>query len=235
MEIPIPKPRGINTTSTRTFVNERLQCPADAKVVIHKALDAWDRISTSGKAVPADLQLVIDATLHRLAGVWYIGNDLLGNLAGRFPEAQEAVREIMRTAKAAQRWHTIQGFDSCADRAFVREILEQALNDRAASVRYRAAEKAEVLRIVELVPSITERRSIERNARVQWALDCFGALLSRGYFLDTRKQPATLWVRYGPAIRFVTLEQDAVHADQIADRAGREQREMASHPAYQWR
>jgi hypothetical protein len=215
----------VSAASLHKHVNQFPNEPEEVRRTIIDAIDAWARITSGGKVDPADLQRVVAAVLHTSGLCWGPGGDLLGNLAGQYPESKDAVREIMRSGSATQRWHFLTaGLKSCIDDAFRNEILTAALSDRAPSVRTWAAEVCDILRLREMAPAIEARLAVEKVAKVRQALERKAALVRLGYHAQPSKRDPERWdltVRVSNGWSRVSCTSEDVRADRLGEIAAR--------------
>lgn len=176
----VPK---VHPKSLRDHVNKFPRAPEEVRSTILDAIDAWVRIDAADAVNLDDLQKVVAAVVNPAGLCWGPAGELLGNLAGRYPQAQEAVREILRTASATQRARFLDaGLKHCGDDAFRIEILSTAISDRAPRVRIWVAEVCDILGLKEMIPVLEARLQVERTPSVRQALERKLGLLRDGYY-----------------------------------------------------
>lgn len=224
---PLPPPQvpAVHAESLRWHVNQFPKQPEEVRQTIASAIDGWERITAGGKIDPADMQRIIAAVLSPAGLCWGPGGELLGNLAGHYSEAKEAVREIMRSGSATQRWHFLSaGLKHCGDDAFRKEILTASLSDRAPRVRTWAAEVCDILRLREMAPVIEARLNAEKNASVRQELQRKAALLRDGYHTQPSTCDAGQWdltVRTANGWTRITCSPEDVRAGRLGEIAAR--------------
>jgi hypothetical protein len=192
--MPPPQVPAVNPESLRKHVSKFPKEPEAVRQTITNAIDAWVRIASGGQATSTDLQFILAAVLSPAGLCWGPGGELLGNLAGRYPEAKDAVQEIMRSGSATQRWHFLSaGLKHCGDDAFRMEILTAGLSDRAPRVRIWAAEVCDIVRLSEMALAIEARLGVEKDVKVRQVLERKAALVRYGFHAQPSKRDPECW------------------------------------------
>lgn len=226
MAIPIPKPMEIDVPSYRQHIRQ-VRATEEEKRAMRRALDNWVRITKSGKITPRRLLPIVEAAKSRFAAVWIMGGAILASLVHRFPAVKEAFRAVMRSGNASQRWHMVANLRHCKDRKFCRDVVKAAIEDRAATVRSRAADAADHLRLTALVPQLQHRKEVETSEDIRETLDFRIAMLTDEYRLEPRvpdQQRLNLWIRVAWGWRLISVEPEEVQSGRIPEIVRHEQK-----------
>ena len=105
----IPPMSSITTDELRDFVQtvwrdrDKRRLAEKRKLVI-AVLDAYDHASRRKKIAKSELAAITSAACSKSRPVWIIGTDLLMRAACRFDEGREAIRRILTSGPANERF-----------------------------------------------------------------------------------------------------------------------------------
>ena len=226
MAIPIPKPLEIDVPMYRQHIRQ-VRATEEQKRAMRRALDNWQRITKSGQITERRLRPIVEAAKSRFAAVWIMGGAILASLVHTFPAAKEAFREIMRTGNASQRWHMVANLRHCKDRKVCRGVVKGVIDDRAATVRERAAVAADRLRLTQLVAALKNRREVEQSKELIETLDFRIAMLTDEYLLEpgpSDERRLYLTIRHQWGWRTILIDPEDVASGRIPQIVRREQK-----------
>jgi len=153
---------------------------------LRAALDAYDRIQRQKRIDSADLQPIVDVARSHRRPLYENASNLLEALTADHREARDAVAEMAKDRKAQVRFNAIICLGRRTPREFCVNLLCQALSDKSARVRQKAADWAQRLDLSEIVPDLERALSNETHAGAKRTIE-FGLRLMRdGYILDDR-------------------------------------------------
>ncbi|HZN64844.1 MAG TPA: hypothetical protein VFB66_06050, partial [Tepidisphaeraceae bacterium] len=159
------------------------------------AWEALGRSLRSGTLRDADLAKVVRAARAKESALWQNATGWLAQLAGKHPEARQAVRAMARDKLAHVRFSALCCLGSRSPRTLLLDVILPAINDKSSRVRWKAADIAGLVELREGVPVIAERRRVERNPKVQRTLDFILPRLGDAHTLEERDGELFLTVR----------------------------------------
>ncbi len=152
---------------------------ADLAKVSYAALDSYQKSMKSKRLLEGDLKKIILAATSRHLGPYYIGTYLLLAMYNQFPEIEAVWRSLANSEVAYERWVAISVMrDERFPVDLVRELVENALNDKSSKVRAFAVELVLVRQLESLLPEVKRRATLEKDRKVireiDWVLASMG-------------------------------------------------------------
>ena len=165
---------------------ERRRGPRDPQLEAALLLvaDAYDAVDASGELSPDHLDLIVETASSSHALLWHNGTELLGSLSEKWPLAGEAIRRMFGSRKSHVRFSALCSLTGKTPRAVVIPLLRAGLVDKSSSVRWKAADKAGVFGIRNLVPDLTAALASEPNEKARKEIELELRLLRDGYVLQ---------------------------------------------------
>jgi len=105
------------------------------------ALRAFDAALSSGVLTDGQLKTLVESAHSERKSLGENAAALLGELIPRFPEAQRAVREMIKHPKSHVRINALVAISSTEPTMLHRDLLRMSLKDRSSKVRLLAADK----------------------------------------------------------------------------------------------
>ena len=182
------------------------------------AYDAFERTRQSGNLTEIDLALIVAAVRSSRAILWESVIDKLSPLTIFFEKARDAVSEMADDRKAPIRFRAMTAVRKRTPKQFTVPHLMKGLVDRSGRVRWRAAESAERLELLEMLPAIEAALQNEKQAGTREAINCAYQLLKYSYIVDPERPDGSRSVSFLPhthhgalSIRSFTKEQIDEH------------------------
>jgi hypothetical protein len=186
------------------------QCP-DLVEPIRAAVRAYERILASFKCSGRSLQVIVDAACSTRVALSSCGGHLLANLTVIHQAARDAVLGMSEDRQSHVRINAIHLVSAGIPHAFSVPIIQKGLNDRSATVRRIAADRALHLNLKSLVGDLQSQLARETDERTKKAIDYSLRLLRDGYILKPKGKGEyclTVPTLYGGvAGRFVTKQE----------------------------
>jgi hypothetical protein len=154
--------------------------PDDEKAVL-AAADAYDVAVAAGKIAPGQLQVIIDAVSNPRTRVWENCIYLLQSASEQWPQAAEAILDMMRSTKANVRFAALCSLGPQTPSPVIDQAIRNGLCDRSSRVRWKAADKANQLDCKHLIPDVQRALQSETNARAKASIELDCAFLRDGY------------------------------------------------------
>lgn len=146
--------------------------------------DAYDAAQRSGRLSKQQLQVVVEGASSPRGLVWNGAADLLKLLAERFGDASQALVQMSNSPKAHVRFCALCCLGKKTPTETVHALIKAGLTDKSSQVRWKAADRAHSLQLVELVPEITAAFHAEKHAKTRSTIEFELRLLRDGYILE---------------------------------------------------
>lgn len=174
---------------------ERRRGPRDPQdeAALLAIADAYDAALQTGTLTSEQLQRVVDGASSRKALLWNNATDLLMSLSGRWPAAADAIVAMSRSPQAHVRFAAICSLGKNTPLSITDAVLRAGLTDRSSSVRWKAADRSNVLERVTVIPDITAALAVEQNAKARQSIELDLRMLRDGYWIRP-EAPGSLWI-----------------------------------------
>ena len=129
------------------------------------------------------LQVIVGAVSSPRARTWENCCTLLMWASEHWPEAADAILEMMRSQKAHVRFAALCSLGSKTPQVVVDQALRNGLADRSSRVRWKAADQANALSCRHLIPDITTALSSEKNPQTKSSIAFSLGFLRDGYVI----------------------------------------------------
>jgi len=163
------------------------------------ALRAYDEIRARGDVADTTLAPVVAAASDRSVLTRDCVTGLLALLAGSYPLARNAIREMSCSPKWHVRFASLLTLD-CAPKGFSCDVVRRLLSDKSVRVREMAAAKALRCDLRELIADLEAAALSEANALVVRGLQFSVAMLRDGYLVQPGEKSGfwvTVWLGNG--------------------------------------
>jgi hypothetical protein len=180
------------------------------------ALAAHRRSVASGVLSSADLATIVANARQKHAVLWEDAVRFLAALSRTHAAAREAIGEMARSKESHVRFAALCSVGYRSDPQLVRDVILPLISDKAGSVRWKAAEKAQHLRIVEALPLMEAQRRVEKSAKVLASLDLSIPLLRDGYILAPEADGHLLTVSGLGGLRSGHVSKDEIDRQGLA-------------------
>lgn len=181
------------------WLDERLMRLApEAVESVRAACDAYDRIVERGRIEEGDLQRIVEVARDARRACWENAVDLLEVLTAEYPKAQDAVRAMATDGKAHVRFAALCCLGRQTPASFARELLREALHDRSAKVRRKAASQAFQLRLTSMIDELQSALERERDVATIRELALCLPLLRDGYHIEEKGEQVLVTVALQP-------------------------------------
>jgi hypothetical protein len=170
----------------------------------------YDEIQESQILSDGQLQLIVDGASSSNGLMWNSVSALLRKLVEQWPSAGEAIVRMSQSPKANVRFSAICSLGKGTPAHISDSVLKAGLIDKAAKVRSKAGERADMLNKVNLVPNLEAAHASETNELVKKSLELSLRMLRDGYWVKTRPDgQTTITVKKSNGIssRFVSEEE----------------------------
>jgi hypothetical protein len=160
-----------------------------------KALEEFKRSVRVRTVSAAHLRPILAKARSRLLDDWWTAMDLLTALAGKNAGVQDALFALSNSKKVNHRFAVVACLSPLVPKSLAKKILRKALDDRASTVRQKAAEAADRLGFEDLTADMEQRLAREADPKTRKALQFHVAMLRDGYFLEWKEGEPRLTVR----------------------------------------
>ncbi len=141
------------------------------------AINAYERIISKNKIDPDDLKTITDIIRSPRIILWLNGTELLADLTIDYPEARNEVAILAKDPKARIRFNAVLSVIAGTPKEFGLEILKNALVDKSARVREKAADWAFRNCFWELLPELEQACETEENKTTRFTMEyCIGKM-----------------------------------------------------------
>ena len=147
------------------------------------ACRAYERMRQADSISPADLKTLVEAASSSRGPLYEQATTFLARLTAQHSEAREAVKQMLHDSQWHVRFNAILSVCSSTPRDFAVQVVREALNDRSARVREKAADWALRLEMREVVPDLEEQAKLESGKAIG-EIRLSLALLRDGYLLE---------------------------------------------------
>ena len=145
--------------------------------------DACDDSVRTGTLTPKQLQLVVDGVSHPRVILWSNAADLLKKLSGRSPAAAEAIVTLMKNRKSHVRFAALCSLGTETPVEITDAALRSGLTERSSEVRWKAADRANRLERVNLVPDIMAALAKEPEGKAKRSMELDLRMLRDGHWI----------------------------------------------------
>jgi hypothetical protein len=160
----------------------RKRCP-ELEAPLLAAIDAFDSIQQGKAVTPEVLEPIVQAVSSSRRPLYENVTTLLSKLTEQHAEARAAIERMAKDPRSHVRFNAILCLGKSTPLSFSVRVLQQALRDKSAKVRQKAADWAGRLRLRELVPDLEEAAAQEKNAGAAGTIEFELKLLRDGYIL----------------------------------------------------
>lgn len=157
------------------------------------ALRAFDAALSSGVLTGGQLKTLVECAHSPRQPLGENTAALLGELIPRFPEAERAVREMIKHSKSHVRINALVAISSTEPTTLHCDLLRMSLKDRSSKVRLLAADKIMQFGLGDLLADLEAAIEHERTPGTRAKLERELDLLRDGYHLHYR-DPQTIWL-----------------------------------------
>ncbi len=165
--------------------------------ILKEALDAYENIESNKSINEADLMKIVEVASSHRGPLYESVTTLLGELSTKYAEACEAIDKMFHSSKAQIRFNALLSLNQNTPNDLCLKIISKGLLDKSTKVKIKAADWAERLNLVEVVPFLESALSSESNEKVKCNFDFSLRLLRDGYILrETDENIFTLSVRH---------------------------------------
>ncbi len=178
----------------RKWVSKYLKEPEKRRLA-NDALDAFERLEKTQNISAEEIRPIVAAAKCRFRQVWDIAADLLTLLSNKHSSAQDAMREMLQSKKVGERFQVIAALNSRVPKSLALELIRKALKDTGNRVREKAAERADDLKFLQLLPELEQALSVEKHPNAKSALEFNISMLRDGYLVEDHKKYITVTVR----------------------------------------
>lgn len=198
----------------------------DLEPALCAAIDAYDSIQQAGTTSEDTLRPIIEAACSSRRPLYENVTGLLGALAEQFTAARDAVEKMSIDRRSQVRLNAILCLTKAMPASFSMRLLRQALCDKSAVVREKAADWAGRLRMRQLVPDLEAAFRAEKRAATRDTIEFEMRLLRDGYIFKPAKDSGyflTTYTKQGVKGRFVRQSDvdsrglDAIIQEQLAE------------------
>jgi hypothetical protein len=137
--------------------------------MVTSILDAWSEVITTGVFSSEHQMLFESALRHSHEYVWYEAGTRLACLMEHDENAKAILLRVFADANWRSRFNVV-AVSRASDAEFARRILSEAVNDRSARVREKAADIILVRQERHLLGLLEERLTIEESQHVIGAM-----------------------------------------------------------------
>ena len=156
----------------------------ELETLLGRAIDAFDAIEER-KCVSSELLApIVEAASGPRTPLWENAIDLLGRLTGQYGEARDAVVAMAQYPRSHVRLNAICCLKKSTPTEMTLQLLREALRDKSARVRWKAADKAVSLRLREIVPELAQADRVEKHGRAKSEISFSLSMLRDGYILE---------------------------------------------------
>jgi hypothetical protein len=150
---------------------------------IRDALDAFDAIQRAGRADAERLMPIVEAAQSHRRPLYDMAVGLLQELTADFAEARESVARMASDKRSQVRFNAVISLGARTPRDFSGEVIRQALRDKSAKVRQKAADWAQRRGMAEIVPDLAAALAVESHAATKETMEFNLPLLRDRYLL----------------------------------------------------
>ena len=115
--------------------------------------------------------------------IWNSSVEMLGLLSEKWPSAADAVLSMSKSKKAPVRFNAICCLREKTPIEITDEVLTSGFADKSSKVRWKAAQTANDLRRLNLIPALSAAVDRENNAKTRLSMEFPLLLLRDGYIL----------------------------------------------------
>jgi hypothetical protein len=152
----------------RTLMRRSVDHPDDPQH--DKALEEFKRSVRVRTVSAAHLRPILAKARSRLLDDWWTAMDLLTALAGKNAGVQDALFALSNSKKVNHRFAVVACLSPLVPKSLAKKILRKALDDRASTVRQKAAEAADRLGFEDLTADMEQRLAREADPKTRKAL-----------------------------------------------------------------
>jgi hypothetical protein len=152
-------------------------------------------MKSQGKASRLQLDVLVNAAgnPHRL--VWNCAVKLLSKSLRDWPEVADAIAAMMQGRSSTTRFSAMCCVKEHMPAHVARDMIQAGLSDKSGQVRWKAAEAANRLKCVELIPLLERVTAEEKVARTRRSLEHSLRMLRDGYILNPMGDGSySLWI-----------------------------------------
>lgn len=161
------------------------RCP-DLVQPIRNALDAFDKIQSDGCVEAQLLAPIVEAAESHRRPLYELAAGLLLELTANHVEARDAVTRMASDKKSQVRFNAVICLGSDTPRDYSVGLVRQALADKSAKVRQKAADWAQRLRMTETVIDLERALAMESNTATKQTIAFSLPLLRDGYIIEDK-------------------------------------------------
>ncbi|MEM8866588.1 MAG: hypothetical protein AAGF31_13685 [Planctomycetota bacterium] len=160
--------------------------PRDPELVqpIRNALDAFGKIQSDGRVDAELLAPIVEAAESHRRPMYEMAAGLLQSLTAEHAEARESVTRMASDKKSQVRFNAVICLGSDTPRDYSVGLVRQALADKSAKVRQKAADWAQRLRMTEIVVDLERALATESNTATKQTIEFSLPLLRDGYIIE---------------------------------------------------
>lgn len=154
-------------SSFREWLAERREDESKKKPA-YDALAAYEALATRNTITKEELSPVLQAARSRYFVSRDIGMRFLSRLAAKHSVVREAMADLIRIGKAAEKVHVLGSLSDYLPKSFCIDLIRQGLKDRSKLVRRAAADVSRCLVLSEMVDDLCQAARVERDVGTSW-------------------------------------------------------------------
>ncbi len=151
------------------------------------AIDAFEGNESKMALDALEIEPLVRAASSSHKLVYETGCNLLVVLARTHQEAQQCLLEMAQSKSATARFHAVAFLDHKLPEQLRIMVIEFALRDRSAKVRWMAVQQIERFGMSAFLPRLLEMKETDQEESVQKSLDYHIPLLRDGYRIEPAK------------------------------------------------
>lgn len=151
---------------------------------IRNALDAFDKIQSDGCVDAQLLTPIVEAAESHRRPLYETAAGLLQELTADHVEVRDAVTRMASDKKSQVRFNAVICLGSDTPRDYSVGLVRQAIADKSAKVRQKAADWAQRLRMTETVIDLERALATESNTATKQTIAFSLPLLRDGYIIE---------------------------------------------------
>jgi hypothetical protein len=192
-----------------------------------QAFNAFEHCALAETVSARDLRPLLIAAKSPASLVWQSALELLPRLARKHAAVRDAMLDMLNSKKVHERFNVIASLTSCVPKSLARKMIRQALNDKGARVRLKAAEAADRLNLRDLIPDLERSLAAETNANAKINMEFSTAMLRDGYHLTRENGEPSLWVRAKSGWTYAHISDKQIEQGKLKTIAARARRDSA--------
>jgi hypothetical protein len=202
------------TEQTRKFIEDAFN-KVEEKEILFSTCDVYDVLETKENISVNEIVPLVITAKNKSMGIWQIGADFLWGLAIKHEVAREAIRSLITSKKANERFQIMACIRRDAPISFAKEIILKGIADKRGSrVREKAAQAFRDLNLKELIPVFEDALEVETNENTKYEIKLSISLLRDGYMLEERASGLTLVFRTKDGICLLNVTPEEVETEE---------------------